>query len=123
MRFGERLRVAIAVSDDADACLVPPLLLQPLVENAVTHGVAHVLDGGTVHGHGDARRQPAARSTVENPCDPDRPRRAGTGLGLPTCARGCAALYGDDARFAAARERRHVAGRAGAAGGSRDDRS
>ncbi len=43
-------------------CLVPPLLLQPLVENAVTHGVAHVLDGGTVRIR-VAKRQPRCRSS------------------------------------------------------------
>ena len=33
---------------DAADCLVPPLLLQPLVENAVIHGIAQLVDGGTI---------------------------------------------------------------------------
>ena len=48
MRFGDRLRVDIDGRTAAEACDVPPLLLQPLVENAVTHGIAHVLEGGVV---------------------------------------------------------------------------
>ncbi len=47
VRFGERLTVDIDAGG-AGECLVPPLLLQPLVENAVTHGIAHVLEGGTI---------------------------------------------------------------------------
>src|SRR4051812_29289278 len=43
VRFGDRLQVDVAALADAEACEVPPLLLQPLVENAVTHGIAHVL--------------------------------------------------------------------------------
>jgi sensor histidine kinase YesM len=39
MRFGERLRYACEVAPDAADCLVPILLLQPLVENAVVHGL------------------------------------------------------------------------------------
>jgi hypothetical protein len=39
-RFSDRLRVDIRVEPDAAAAAVPPLLLQPLVENAVRHGVA-----------------------------------------------------------------------------------
>ena len=39
VRFGERLRVDIA-AEGADSCVVPPLILQPLVENAVRHAVA-----------------------------------------------------------------------------------
>ena len=50
--------VDLAADAAAEACLVPPLLLQPLVENAVTHGIAHLLEGG--HDPGRGRRARAA---------------------------------------------------------------
>ena len=80
VRLGERLRVTIEAGNSAD-CMVPPLVLQPLVENAVTHGVAHMLEGGLVAVSASCT---ASRLTiaVENPADPDRPRKTGTGLGL-----------------------------------------
>lgn len=39
-RFPERLRTRIDATDEARDCLVPPLLLQPLVENAIRHGIS-----------------------------------------------------------------------------------
>ena len=44
MRFGERLRYDIHVAPDVGECLVPVLLLQPIVENAVVHGMDAGLD-------------------------------------------------------------------------------
>ena len=84
----------------ADACLVPPLLLQPIRGERGTHGVAHVLSGGTV-------RVAASRSgstlsiVVENPCDPDRPRAGGTGVGLANVRARLRALHGTEARVTA----------------------
>lgn len=46
-RFGERLRIRFEVDESAD-CMLPPLTLQPLVENAVRHGISVQEDGGTV---------------------------------------------------------------------------
>jgi two-component system sensor histidine kinase AlgZ len=48
VRFGARLRVEIDADADCDHCVVPSLLLQPLVENAVKHGIAGLVDGGTI---------------------------------------------------------------------------
>jgi LytS/YehU family sensor histidine kinase len=48
VRFQERLQVRIEASDEARRALVPHLLLQPLVENAVRHGLAPLESGGTV---------------------------------------------------------------------------
>lgn len=48
LRFGDRLRVCVQVDAAAPACLVPPLTLQPLVENAVRHAVAPRTRGATV---------------------------------------------------------------------------
>jgi two-component system LytT family sensor kinase len=47
-RLGNRLRVALDISPDTLDALVPNMLLQPLVENAVRHGVAPLVGGGTI---------------------------------------------------------------------------
>jgi hypothetical protein len=47
-RFGSRLRVDVVTDGPIDTLPVPQLLLQPLIENAVEHGIARTLDGGTV---------------------------------------------------------------------------
>jgi two-component system sensor histidine kinase AlgZ len=48
IRFGERLRVEWSIDPAADGARLPPLLLQPLVENAVRHGVEPSDTGATV---------------------------------------------------------------------------
>jgi sensor histidine kinase YesM len=47
-RFRDRLHTKVDASRDALDCLVPPLILQPLVENAVRHGISAVSSAGTV---------------------------------------------------------------------------
>ncbi|HEY3884951.1 MAG TPA: histidine kinase [Vicinamibacterales bacterium] len=95
MRFGDRLRVDIDSGAD-ESCAVPPLLLQPLIENAVTHGVAHCVDGGTVTVRTE-RRAVVMRITIENPCDPDRPRGRGAGMGLSNVRQRLRTIYGAEA--------------------------
>ncbi len=96
IRFGDRLDVDSTSDRESEACLVPPLLLQPLVENAVTHGIAHLLDRGTIRIA--ASRTPGRLSiVVENPCDPDRPRGTGAGVGVANVHARLRALYGGEA--------------------------
>jgi hypothetical protein len=96
VRFGARLQIDVEAEAGAETCPVPPLLLQPLVENAVTHGVAHVLEGGTVRVRA-VRRAVSLAVTVDNPCDPERPAGRGTGLGLRNVRRRLQSVYGQDA--------------------------
>lgn len=55
IRFGERLQVEWALDPDAGGARVPPLLLQPLVENAVKHGVEPSDSGARVRIHTERR--------------------------------------------------------------------
>jgi hypothetical protein len=98
VRFGDRLCHEIRADDAARACPVPPLLLQPLVENAVTHGIAQLLEGGGVRITAE-RRGDELLVCVENPRDPDSPGRRGAGIGLQNVKRRLAALHGDAATF------------------------
>lgn len=103
IRLGERLDVALHVTPPAGDALVPALLLQPLVENAITHGVATCAAGGTVS---IAARTTTAmlEITVTNPFDPDAPpRRATGGVGLANVSRRLAACY-DGASLTTRRE-------------------
>ena len=86
VRFGDRLEVAQDIEEGVRGARVPPLLLQPLVENAVKHGVAHLLEGGVVHI--EARREDErVRIEVANRCDPDRPAQRGESIGLANTRR------------------------------------
>jgi len=93
VRFGSRLCFEQAAEDGVRECLVPPLLLQPLAENAVNHGVAERLEGGTVRLHA-ARAGDMLRIVMENAFDADRPREARRGVGLDNVRRRLATHYG-----------------------------
>jgi len=72
VRFSDRLRVEIEIQAGCENCAVPALLLQPLVENAVKHGIAGLVEGGTIRL--EARRDAAGVVvTVTNPFDPEAP--------------------------------------------------
>jgi len=98
VRFSERLRVETELEPGCEDCLVPALLLQPLVENAVKHGIAGLVEGGAI-------RLAARRSgsdvtiTLENPFDPETPARRNLGLGLAHVEKRLRARYGSGARF------------------------
>ena len=99
MRFGDRLRYELRVASDVGECPVPVLLLQPLVENAVMHG----LEGGAerLHITVEANRSPnGVEIRVENdgtPLEAEGSRRAGHGVGLAATRARLATAYGDRA--------------------------
>lgn len=98
VRFGERLRTDLKVSEETLTLAVPPLILQPLIENAVHHGIAHLLEGGAVT-IATARRDGLLELAIENPCDPERPASRGAGVGLANVRNRVEAVYGHKARI------------------------
>lgn len=69
LRMGERLRVEWQVEDIPEDALMPMLLLQPLLENAVYHGIEALVEGGVIRVrlHRDGNE---LRIEVENPRPP-----------------------------------------------------
>jgi two-component system sensor histidine kinase AlgZ len=81
LRLGERLRVDLSVADLPRELVLPRLLLQPLVENAVYHGIQPRAEGGTLSIHG-TRSGDAIEITVRNPLPRDAsPTGNGVALG------------------------------------------
>lgn len=96
VRFGARLEVAIEADDAARAVEVPPLILQPLVENAVRHGIASMVSGGRVRLF--ARREgDMLHIDIQNPADPDRSDVRGEGVGLQNARGRLESMFGSRA--------------------------
>jgi LytS/YehU family sensor histidine kinase len=81
IRFGARLAVDWDLAEAALPAQLPPLLLQPLAENAIKHGISGLTDGGRVRIAVKAA-EGRVDIAVENPFDPDQPSKKGLGLGL-----------------------------------------
>ena len=97
IRFGAKLQSNMEAGEEEMQALIPPMILQPLLENAIKHGIRTLAEGGMI----DARvRQQNGwlHIDVENPMDPDGSTQQGTGTGLENICRRCAALYGERAR-------------------------
>jgi two-component system sensor histidine kinase AlgZ len=102
LRLGARLSVEEAVDEAARECRLPPLLLQPLVENAIRHGIATRPEGGVLRIEARIDGQ-ELRLSVENPFDPEAPTRPGVGMGLANVRERLLAGYGERAAVDAQR--------------------
>ena len=105
IRFGARLQMEEQVERQVLDCMVPPLILQPLVENAVSHGIANLTDGGWIRLHAaEHSAEQAAGSSLsielENSFDPEAPARRRGGVGLANVRRRLDTRYGSSASFA-----------------------
>jgi two-component system sensor histidine kinase AlgZ len=96
VRFGDRLRMEQTIQEDSKVCLLPPLLLQPLVENAVKHGIAGLPEGGEIR-LAVERQNGRLAIVVENSWDPEAPPHRSGGMGLRNVQRRLEARYGKDA--------------------------
>lgn len=110
IRFADRLDVELDVAAGTEQALVPSLLLQPLIENAVQHGVARRAEGGRVRvasgrlsSNGDGSDRLLLRVVDDGPGpeqdsaeakSPERPGEA-RGVGLANARSRLEALYGD----------------------------
>jgi len=101
LRLGERLRVDWQVSDAVPRALaMPRLLLQPLVENAVIHGVARLAEGGTISLRITTEAQ-AVVVLIGNPCPPlPGPTVGGNQHAQSSVAQRLAYAYGQRAQMA-----------------------
>lgn len=109
VRFGGRLQMEEEIQDVCRDMMVPPLLLQPLVENAVTHGIANLPDGGSIRLSAGCQ-DGSLRIAIENSYDPDSVSSRRNGMGIPNVRRRLEARYGSDAsiRISADAERFRV---------------
>jgi len=109
IRFGERLRVEWEVDPSIESAEIPTLLLQPLVENAIKHGIAQVMEGGTIRIAATVRGA-FAEIHVDNPVDADAEAPQGLGIGLRQVKQRLQGRYGGRTYFEAKiREGRHEA--------------
>jgi sensor histidine kinase YesM len=95
LRLGDRLRVHAHVDEEAVAVLVPPLILQPLVENAVRHGIANRPEGGHVRITARLDGAELHLEVADDGCGAAEGN--GSGFGLESVRRRLAASYGERA--------------------------
>ena len=100
-RFGDRLKVHFDIAPGILDALVPTLLLQPLVENAVRHGIAPKVGGGRldVSGRRDGDRLRLVVRDNGAGLGNDTLQAFNTGVGLSNTRSRLEHLYGDDHRF------------------------
>jgi sensor histidine kinase YesM len=101
VRFGDRLKVEREIDDGVQDALVPDLILQPIVENAIKHGVGPQEEGGRVRIAAQKRN-----GYLHLSVDDDGPGMAGDGLpeasegiGLRNVKERLQRLYGNDHRM------------------------
>lgn len=93
VRFSDRLRVECSIDPAARDCLVPSLLLQPLAENAIRHGIARRAEPGTLR---VSARVEGARLLLEVEDDGPGPVRQSEGTGLSNTRARLGAWCGKD---------------------------
>ena len=92
--LGDRLRLVFEIAPDTWNAAVPTMLLQPLVENAIIHGVAKRVGGGAISLTSGVAKQNLILAMRNDPPDGDATISNGAGMGLANVRERLAMLYG-----------------------------
>ena len=96
-RFAERLQVSVDIPAELLNALVPNLLLQPLVENAIKHGIAKRVAGGSIRDSGTRRNSNLYLSVYnDGPKLPADWQTTGKGIGIANLRTRLQLLHGSD---------------------------
>lgn len=93
VRFGHRLEVIFDVADEVNQMRLPQLLIQPLLENAIKHGLYGITEDVKIILHA-FKEQNYLMLKIENPFDPEVAAPKGTGFGLSSVDRRLFLLFG-----------------------------
>lgn len=105
VRFGNRLTVEMMLPEQLYDILLPPMLIQPLAENAVKHGIAQCVEGGTIRIYA-LTDGPYAHIVIENPMEDESSYSEGTHIGLGNIRKRIQNQYGRDARLTTEKQNR-----------------
>lgn len=97
IRFGDRLTIAFDVDPATKTLLIPPLVLQPLVENAVLHGVAPRTEGGSIRVEAARRDGMLALAVEDDGPGFGRSAHRGSGTSLENLRERLKLVYGERA--------------------------
>ncbi|MBS1833319.1 MAG: histidine kinase [Acidobacteria bacterium] len=103
VRFGSRLTIEQSIDEACGQCHVPSLIVQPLVENAMKHGISGISDSGIVRIEARCGKGILV-IRVSNAYDPEYQPRKGSGIGLVNVRQRLHARYGDQGKLEVARE-------------------
>lgn len=94
IRFGERLAYTFELEKGIEKQLIPPMILQPIIENAIKHGVYQSTE--LVHIHiAMELKEDYTNIIVSNNFEPAEINQTGVGLGLKNCSERLRILYGN----------------------------
>lgn len=93
VRFSDRMKIEKLINPDCGEMMLPSMILQPLLENAVKHGVNTMLTSCNIALKADCN-DAYLKISISNTFDPDAVPRKGTGTGLSNVQKRMAAIYG-----------------------------
>ncbi len=96
-RFTDRLEVEIDIQPELLDIKLPSFTLQPLVENAIKHGISNMLEGGKVHIYSEAHPQGHLITVEDNAGSFESPKENHSGLGLEIVDKRLTNQFGRDA--------------------------
>lgn len=97
IRFEERLNINIKIDDDAKKCLIPPLMIQTLVENSIKHGISKSIEGGIINITAQLDND-TLNLQIENSGKMSEPINT-NGIGLSNTEKRLAILFANNSQF------------------------
>ena len=108
LRLGNRLKLDFSIDDVPETFLIPGLILQPLIENSVLHGISRLAEGGVLEFSAQLKQKTSKAGVkitgveinISNPMPPeDNKRRQGHGIGLNNVEQRLKLLYQQQAKI------------------------